>query len=145
MTHVQDVGNKSNIPANTSVMQNLPARGAVLQGEGPNRLESPMDASDACTRMQRVVDDSRRPTNNLEHVRKSQNGCKRSNLPAKSLKTRSEELERPGDHADASSECTHMQSGQIDMKMTARTAEVISITPNEQKTPNSPIGAGSWC
>ena len=38
-----------------------------------------------------------------------------------------------------------MQSGRIDMKMTARTAEVISTTPNKLKPPNSPIGAESWC
>ena len=38
-----------------------------------------------------------------------------------------------------------MQSGRIDTKMTARMPEVISITPNEPKTPNSPIGAGCWC
>ena len=38
-----------------------------------------------------------------------------------------------------------MQSGRIDTKTTAKTAEVISITQNEQKPPNSPVGAGSRC
>ena len=68
-----------------------------------------------------------------------------SNLPAKSLKTRPEEPKKPGSRADASSRRTHAQSGQIDMKTTARMAEVISTTPNKQKPPNSLIGAGSWC
>ena len=38
-----------------------------------------------------------------------------------------------------------MQSDWIDVKTTAKTAEVISTTPNKLKTPNSPIGAKSWC
>ena len=92
-----------------------------------------------------VADESRSPTDNLECVRRSQNGCKRSNLPAKSPKLRPEELEKPSNQADASSGCTHVQSDQIDMKMTAKIPEVISIPPNEPKTPNSPIGAGCWC
>ena len=78
-----------------------PTRGAVLQGEEPNRLESLMDASDVCTRVQRVADESREPTDDLERVRRSQNGCKRLNLPAKSLKTHPEEPKRPGNRADA--------------------------------------------
>ena len=142
--HAQDVGKKLNIPANASVMQNLPANGAGPRMGGPNRLESLSDASDACTWMQRVVDDSREPTDNLERVRRSQNGCKRSNLPAKPLKTRPEEPKEPGNLADASSGRTHIQSGRIDTKMTARMPEVISITQNEQKSPNSPLGAKSW-
>ena len=77
--HVQDVGNKSNKSANTSVTPDLPANGAVPQGEGPNRLESPTDASDACTRMQSVADELRRPTGNSERVRRFQNSCKKSN------------------------------------------------------------------
>ena len=143
--HVQDVANKLNKPANTSVTADLPARGAVPQGNGLNRLESQMDALNACTWMQSDADESREPTDDLEHVRRSQNGCKRSNLPAKPLKTRPEEPEKPGNHADASSGRTHVQSGRIDTKMTAKTAEVISTTPNKLKTPNSPIGAESWC
>ena len=143
--HVQDVGNESNEPANTSVTADLPANGAKPCIGVPNRLESLTDASDTCTRMQRVVDDSRRPTDKLERVRRSQNGCKRLNLPAESLKTRPEEPKRPGNRADASSGRTHVQSGRIDTKTTARIAEVISITPNELKSPNSPIGAGCWC
>ena len=102
--HVQVVADKSTSSANvsvTSVTQDLPARGAVLQGEGPNRLESPTDVSDACTRMQRVMDDSRRPTDDLERIRRSQNGCKKSNLPVKLLKTHPEEPKRPGNRADA--------------------------------------------
>ena len=93
-----------------SVTQDLPANGAELCMGEPNRLESLTDVSDACTCMQRVVDDLRRPTDDLECVRKSQKGCKRLNLPAKSLKTRPEELERPGNCPDASSGHTHVQS-----------------------------------
>ena len=143
--HVQDVGNKSNKSANTSVTPDLAANGAVPHREGPNRLESPTDTSDACTHMQSVADDSRRPTDDLECVRKSQNGCKRSNLPVKSLQTRPEEPRKPSNHADASSECTHVQSGRINVKTTARMAKVISILQNEPKTPNLPIGTGCWC
>ena len=143
--HVQDVGNKLNIPENTSVTQNLPANGTKPCIGEPKRLESPTDASDAYTRMQRVADDSRRPTDDLERVRKSQKGCKRSNLPAKPLKSCPEEPKRPGNRADASSGRTHVQSDWIDAKTTARKAEVISITPNKQKPPNSPVGAGPWC
>ena len=46
---------------------------------------------------------------------------------------------------DASSGRTHVQSSQINAKMTARNPEVISITLKEQKPPNSPVDAGSWC
>ena len=143
--HVQDVGNKLNKPENTSVTRDLPVNGAKLCIGAPNKLKSPADASDACTRMQSVADGSRRPADNLECVRRSQNGCKKSNLPAKSLKTRPEEPKRPGNRADASSGRTHAQSGRIDAKTTAKTAEVISTTPNKQKPPNSPVGAGCWC
>ena len=143
--HVQVVANKSSKPANMSVAQDLPARGAIPQGEGPNRLESPADASDACTRMQKVADDSRRPTGNSEHVRRSQNSCEKANSPAKALKTRPEEPKEPANRADASSGRTHVQSSRIDVKMAAKIPEVISTSPNELKTPNSPIGAGSWC
>ena len=93
--HVQDVGNKSNKPENVSVKSDLPARGTELCMGEPNRLESPTDASDMCTRMQSVADESRRPTDKLEHVRKSQNSCKKSILPAESLKTRPEVPEKP--------------------------------------------------
>ena len=110
----------------------------------PNRLKSPTDTSDVCTWMQRVADDLRRPIGNSERVRRSQNGCKRLNLPAKSLKTRPEEPKRPGNHLDALSGCTHVQSGGIDAKTTARMPEVISILPNEPKTPDLPIGTGCW-
>ena len=143
--HVQDIANKSNKPANMSVTQDLPASGTELCMGEPNRLERQTDTSDTCTRMQRVAHDSRKPTDKLERVRKSQNGCKKSNLPAKSLKTRPEEPEKPGNHADASNGRVHVQSGQIDAKMTARTAKAISTSPNEQNPPNSPIGAGCWC
>ena len=143
--HVQDIADKSNTSANVSVKSDLPARGAEPCVGEPNRLDNPTDASDVCTRMQSIADGSRRPANNLEHVRRSQNSCKRSNLPVKSLKTRPEEPRKPSDRADASSGHTHAQSGWIDAKMTARMAEVISTTPNKQKPPNSPIGAGSWC
>ena len=143
--HVQDIANKSNKPANMSVTQDLPASGAELCMGEPNRLERQMDASDTCTRMQRVAHDSRKPTDKLERVRKSQNGCKKSNLPAKSLKTRPEEPEKPRNHADALNGRMHIQSGRIDAKMTARTAKAISTSPNEQNPPNSPIGAGCWC
>ena len=143
--HIQDVANKSNKPANTSVTADLPANGTEPCIGVPNGLESPADASDACTRMQWVADESREPTDDLEHVRRSQNGCKRSNLPAKPLRTRPEKPEKRGNRADASSGCTHMQSGRIDTKTTARMAEVISTTPNKQKPPNSPVGAGCWC
>ena len=37
-----------------------------------------------------------------------------------------------------------MQRDWIDTKTTAKTAEVISITPKKQKAPNLPVGAGSW-
>ena len=143
--HVQDVADKSNEPANTSVTADLPANGAEPCIGEPNRLENPTDTSDAWTRMQRISDDSRRPTDNLERIRRSQNGCKRSNLPAKSLKSCPEEPRKPENCPDASSGRTHMKSCRINMKTTARMPEVISILPNEQKTPNSPIGAGSWC
>ena len=142
--HVQDIRNKSNKSANMSITPDLPARGAEPCIGVPNRLECPTDASDACTWMQSDADDSIRPTDNLERVRRSQNGCKRSNLPAKSLKPRPEEPRKPGNRADASSGRTHVQSGRIDTKMTARMPEVISITPNEQKPPNLPIGTGCW-
>ena len=111
----------------------------------PNRLECQTDPSDACTHMQRVADESREPTDNLEHVRRSQNGCKKSNLPAKPLRTHPEEPKRPGNQADPSSGRMHVQSGRIDVKVTARMVEVISTTPNKQKPCNSPVGAGSWC
>ena len=143
--HIQDVGNKSNMPENVSVKLDLPARGAEPCVGEPNRLECPMDTSDVCTWMQSDVDDSRRPTDDLEHIRKSRNTCKKPNLPAKSLKTRPEEPEKPGNRADASSGRTHVQSGRIDMKTTAKMPEVISISQNKLKSPNSPIGAGSWC
>ena len=42
------------------------------------------------------ADELRRPTDNLEHVSKSQNGCKKSKLPAKPLKTHPEEPEKLG-------------------------------------------------
>ena len=143
--HAQDAGNKSDTSANVSVKSGLPVNGTKPCIGVPNRLERPTDASDACTCMQSVADESREPTDNLERVRISQNGCKTSNLPAKSLKTRPEESKRPGNRTDASSGRTHVQSDWIDAKTTARMPEVISMPPNEQKTPNSPIGAGCWC
>ena len=78
--HVQDVGNKSNKPENTSITRDLPANGAEPRAGEPNRLRSPTDASDACTRMQSDADESRRPIGNLERVRRSQNGCKKVKL-----------------------------------------------------------------
>ena len=139
--HVQDVGNKLNKPENTSVTRDLPVNGAKLCIGVPNKLESPTDASDACTRMQSVADDSRRPIGNLERVRKSQNGCKRSNLPVKSLKTRPEEPRKPSDRADALSGRTGMQSDRNGARTTAKTRKTISKTPNKPKMPNSPVGA----
>ena len=130
--HVQDVGYKSNKPANASVKLDLPARGAEPCVGEPNRLECPTDASDVCTCVQSDVDDSRRPTNNSERVRRSQNSCKKSSSPAKPLKMCPEEPKKPGSRVDASSGCTHMQSGRIDMKTTAKMPEVISISQNEQ-------------
>ena len=143
--HVQDVSDKSNTSANVSVKLDLPANGAEPCIGEPKWPRDPTDASDACTCMQSDADDSRRPTGNLEHIRRSQNGCKKSSSPAKPLKSHPEEPRKPRNGADALSGCTHVQSGRIDMKMTAKTAEVISTAPNKLKTPNSPIGAESWC
>ena len=143
--HSQDVGKKSSRPENTSVTLDLPASGAEPCIGEPKWPRDQTDALDVCTCMQSDADDSRRPTGNLERVRRSQNGCKKSNLPAKSLKTRPEKPKRPGNRVNASSGRTHVQSGRIDTKMTARMAEVISTTPNKQKPPNSPVGAGCWC
>ena len=39
----------------------------------------------------------------------------------------------------------HVQSSRINTKMTARTEKIISMSPNEQQPPNSPISAGPWC
>ena len=63
----------------------------LLRGAGPHvgepkRLESPTDVSEACTHTLSVADDSRRPTDMPERVRKSQDDCKKSNLPAASPK-----------------------------------------------------------
>ena len=93
-----------NEPANMSVTQDILARSAISCTEGPNRLESP---TDACTRMQSVADDSRRPTDNLERVRRSQNGCKKSSLPAKSRKTHPEKPKQLRNRVSASSGRTH--------------------------------------
>ena len=143
--HVQDIGNESNEPENTSVTQNLPANGTELCMGEPNRLEIPMDMLDTYTCMQRVVDNLRRPTDNSECIRKFQNGCKRSNLPAKSLKTRPEEPEKPGNRADASSTCTNVQSDQSGTKRTAKPCETVSKSSKKPKMPNSPIGPKIWC
>ena len=93
--HAQDVGKKSNKPANMSVMRDLPANGTEPCIGVPNRLECQADTLDACTCMQGNADDSIRPTDNLECVRRSQNGCKRLNLPAKPLKSCPEEPRKP--------------------------------------------------
>ena len=82
-THILGIMSNLTRPENMSVTQDLPARGAEPRMGEPNRLKNP---TDACTHMQRVADDSRRPTDKLECIRKSQNGCKKLNLPAKSLK-----------------------------------------------------------
>ena len=84
-THILGIMSNLTRPENISVTQDLPARGAEPRMGKPNRLENP---TDACTYMQRVVDDSRRPTDKLEHIRKSQNSCKKLNLSAKSLTMR---------------------------------------------------------
>ena len=73
--HVQYVGYKSNKPMDTSVTPDLPANGTEPCIGVPNRLESPADAPDACTHMQSIADESRSPTDDLECVRKSRNGC----------------------------------------------------------------------
>ena len=69
--HAQDVGYKSNEPANTSVTPDLPANGAEPCIGEPNRLERKTDMSDVCTCTQSVADESIMPTDNLESVRKS--------------------------------------------------------------------------
>src|SRR5438128_8285517 len=48
--------------------------------------------------------------------------------------SRTEEPQRPGDHADASEMHTHTQSGRIEAKTIAKIAEVIRKTPKEPKT-----------
>ena len=99
--HVQDVAKKSNEPENTLITADLPANGAELCIGVPNRLKSQTDTLDACTCMQSNADGSRRPTDNSERIRKSQNGCKKLNSPAKPLKTRPEEPRKPRNRADA--------------------------------------------
>ena len=53
--------------------------------------------------------------------------------------------QRLRNHADAAGGRTHTHTDRIDVKKAARIAEVIGTPPNEQRSPNSPIGAGPWC
>ena len=84
--------------------------------------------------MQWVADMSRWPKDNSECIRRSQNDCKKSHLPAKSLKMRPEKPEKPGNQADALSGCIHTQSDQINARTTAKMPEVECISQNEQKS-----------
>ena len=104
----------------------------AARGE-PKRLESPMDASDACTRTQNIADDSTRPTDNSKGIRIPQNGFKRSNSPARSQEPRPKKLQRLSDDADASGTGTHGQRNQTDAKTTTKMAKVISTPPDKQK------------
>ena len=94
--------------------------------------------------MQNIAKGSRMPENQSESVRKPQNCCTKSDLPGTSLDPRPEGSQRPRNCADASSGRTHALSDKIDAKSTARTPEVISITPDKIKSPNSPIGPENW-
>ena len=95
--------------------------------------------------MQRVVNDSRRPTNQSECIRKALNNCKKSNLPGKTPKSCPEKVQRPGKDTNTSGIHMHAQSGRIDATTAARIAGTISTSPNEQKRPNSPSDLETWC
>ena len=60
-------------PANMSEIADLPARSTKVRTNDPVRLGSQTDASGACTYALSVVNDSRTPENESEHVRKGGN------------------------------------------------------------------------
>ena len=62
-THVHHVGNNSNRPAKTSIMLDLPARGAELRKGNLERLQSQSDALNMRARTQSVVSNSNTPEN----------------------------------------------------------------------------------
>ena len=94
--------------------------------------------------MQNVAKSLRMPENQSESVRKPPKLLHKSDLPGTSLDPCPEGSQRPRNCANASRGRTHALSDRIDAKSTARTPEVISITPDKIKLPNSLIGPQNW-
>ena len=94
--------------------------------------------------VQSIAKGSRRAENQSEHVRRPQNCCTKQTYLVQA-QNRTQRGQRPGNDADAPSGRTDRPIGQIDAKSTARTPEVISITPDRVKSPNLPIGPENWC
>ena len=60
-------------PANMSEIADLPTRSTKMRTDDPVRLGNQTDVSDVCTYALSVVNDSRTPENESQHVRKSGN------------------------------------------------------------------------
>ena len=126
--------NGSRTSANTSVIPDLPANGAEPRVDDPERLESQTDASNA----QSVANDSRRPTNKSENVRRHRNDSK--NLPGASPKPRQDmsggaktaKLTHRARDRNAKAPQTRQQQKELHI----RTAECVNRHPGHAKPRN---------
>ena len=121
-----------------SVMLSLSPRGAEPCTHKPLRLKGQINALDVCTHVQRVVNNSRRPANTSDMVRKPQ-------MTRRNQTHLVQAQNRPkSSHSEAM--CMHAPSTQINTKMTAKIAEeAVSKTVKKPKLAKSPIGPEIGC
>ena len=123
----------SNILAKVTEMTNLPARSIESRTGDLEKLGGQTDVSDLCTEAQAMENGSKIPEKASESARNSQTHP----VEAQNCARRSQSGWRT---SRVRRTCTSTQSVRDGTKTAARTRQIISITRNKVKLPNSPIG-----
>ena len=143
--HTQSGAGNSTRSANASVTPNLPTRSAVSRMRGAKKAQRPngrVGHTRTCAGPRERLEEVYKQTRTRKNTQRRLYNIK---LTWYKSRTRPEEPQSPGDHANASGTCTGTHSYQFDMKTAARTRKDVSIPQNKTEWPNSPNGTETRC